>query len=276
MYSYVWKKDGTVLGSATTSALTSLTQGIYACTITSGSYSAILSIPIVTGIVFTPTPLAVTLNWPPVSGASGYRVQSSKTSASATDFLTVQDTKSLTIMTVSGLTAGTTYYFRVLSCAAAAPKAFVQKFSGSVTLPANTVQAFTKSSIPASTYSSAAPTIYDITGVHTADGVTADSVVNSVFSSGDTVKVNCKKGTVSTTQSAQIVTPGSTSSVALAKNTPLYTPVVTAGQVSTLKLSDNSTVAVTVNSTSVTVGGTVYSAGTTFILGGQRCTVSTV
>ena len=114
--------------------------------------------------------------------------------------------------------------------------------------------------------------LYDISKI--GDRMPA-AVVNDIFATGDIVEVDmgfARKTTMETTfvKKGELVEIDQLEAVLLP-----FDPSATESQESTIKLSDNTSVQVSLaqGSSNISVGGTTYPSGRSFILDGKKCTV---
>lgn len=117
---------------------------------------------------------------------------------------------------------------------------------------------------------------FDMSGVEGTTWDLMDEVLNDVYTTGDCVRVKTEDGTTEDTKFVNL-----SDNIDVERDVSLMIPFSASngvGQETTLNLSDSTTTGVTYDETtgSVTVNGVAYSKGDTFILDGQKISISEV
>lgn len=271
-YTYKWYQNGALMAGAVTNAITALTPGLYHCEVTSGSAMFSIGATIKsTTLLLTPAATYLNVQWPPVTNAKTYTISYSTISATA-GMQVFMSNFGGTFVIIPNLSPATKYYVRIQ---AMVNKMLTDAYSGSSTLLANSTSNYTKQALPTTGGSADRPAsqvMYDVRSLPTTGAVTRDSILASTLQTGNLMSVQSQKpGTSITLRNVKMLKP--TESIPVTKQSAIYIPVTTAGQVSNLVLSNSTTQPITVNASSVVVNGTTYTVGTTFVMDGQRVEV---
>ena len=214
-------------------------------------------------ISFLVSPTSINLTWPTSSGITQFRLLY-KASTDAAYQTYVMTTSRLNAI-VSGLMPSTTYNFQIYGLPA---KTLL--YSGSAATTAQTLSQYTKNAITG-TVSGDIPALSSLTAF---TGVTQESLVAAVLSTGDKVKTTAQVGPSAIPITPTVVQQAGTLNIKGVQSVyiPFSSAVVSAQSVSLVD-SNNNIIPVIYGTNKITVSGVDHAVGTKFVIDGRLATV---
>lgn len=217
-----------------------------------------------TPFIVTPRAASALVTFDPVGGATGYRITLQKTGS--TRELVVKTGFIDLTQTIKNLTPETEYTFRLYSTTG---NTYDLAYESTVSTLENSASNYNTSDYLSTSGS------FDLGSLDTTSVELLSDVMNELFTTGDAIDIVVPGGRGTTTKS-KFVNRGA--NVGISDSESIVAPFSTdagSGQSVTLTLSDSSDVTLSYNETTeaVTVGGTEYASGDSFVLDGKKATI---
>jgi hypothetical protein len=261
IYSYTWTKNAALF--AYTRDITNIQQGVYVCTILSGTSTTTVTKNVTSGFTFVASPTSISVTWQPYQALTSYRLQYK--SPSDSDFTTyINNTANLNAV-VYGLAPSTTYTFQVLN-----PLTNIVIYSGIKTTTTNTLENFTKASIVPSTG------VASLSAIVPPPGITQEQIVALVFTTGDIILTTTQEVSVQTIPASIVQTATSLSIGGVPYvYIPFSSAIVTPQQVNLVD-STSTSIPIVYGTSSIKIGGVDRFIGDSFLLDGRTVTLLSV